>query len=298
MAHEFYQRIAAFHWRGGGHTGRFGAVVVFVVFVSMSSTNAQDAAAFFRQNCKSCHTIGGGRLAGPDLKDVTRRQNRAWLSEFIANPKAKLDAGDPYALRLQQESQGVVMPTLPGMTPSLISSLLDLIDEESKLPKSQFAGLQLPMQPFTDRDRQLGLALFRGTQTLAGQGPACISCHTVQGLSGLGGGRLGPDLTLVYERLKGRSGLGAWLTAPATPTMQSLFAASPLNEREVLSLLAFFEQTSQAPGEDQSSALLNFFLLGLAGSLLGLYAFAIIWKKRFRAVRRPLVEGSRIKGDA
>lgn len=275
-----------------------GIVFAAVTCLAVVSVEAQDPAAFFRQNCQSCHTIGGGRLAGPDLKNATQRKDRAWLAEFIVNPKAKLDAGDPYALQLQQEARGVVMPTLPGLTPGMASGLLDLIERESGLPKSEFAGLQLPMRPFTSRDRQVGLAVFRGTQRLSNGGPACVSCHTVQGLSGLGGGKLGPDLTLVYERLKGRAGLGAWLSAPATPTMQPLLATSPLNDQELLGLLAFFEQSAQAPSEDQSSAPLNFFLLGLAGSLIGLYAFAIIWRKRFRAVRRPLVEGSRIKGEA
>ena len=45
-------------------------------------TWAQDTAAFFKQNCTSCHTIGGGRLTGPDLKDVTTRKDRAWFVQF------------------------------------------------------------------------------------------------------------------------------------------------------------------------------------------------------------------------
>src|SRR5581483_10324354 len=51
-------------------------------------TWAQDAAAFFKQNCASCHTIGGGRLTGPDLKDVTARKDRAWFVQFLQGPKA------------------------------------------------------------------------------------------------------------------------------------------------------------------------------------------------------------------
>jgi mono/diheme cytochrome c family protein len=37
---------------------------------------AQEAADFFRQNCISCHTVGGGRLTGPDFKNVTQRKER------------------------------------------------------------------------------------------------------------------------------------------------------------------------------------------------------------------------------
>ncbi|HXK59472.1 MAG TPA: cytochrome c [Acidobacteriota bacterium] len=273
----------------------FGGIVLCFTSVVV---DGQDARSYFRQNCQSCHTIGGGRLSGPDLKGVTERQDRAWLTDFVVNPKAKIDAGDPYALRLLEEARGVQMPTLPGMTPDLARALLDLIESESRLPKSEFAGLSLPTRPFSDQDRELGRAIFRGSHRLMSGGPSCISCHTVKGISALGGGRLGPDLTLVYERLKGRAGLGAWLSAPATPTMQPLFSQYPLNETELIALLAFFEQTAQVGGEDHSSAPFNFFLLGLGGSLVGLYLFAIIWKKRFRAVRRPLVDGSKIKGVA
>ena len=68
--------------------------------------SAQEAAQFFRENCVSCHTVGGGRLTGPDLKNVTQRKERDWLVEFLTNPQAMMDKGDPYALKLQQEARG------------------------------------------------------------------------------------------------------------------------------------------------------------------------------------------------
>jgi mono/diheme cytochrome c family protein len=71
----------------------------------------QEAAQFYRQNCASCHTIGGGRLAGPDLKNVEERKDRDWLTRFMLDPPAVLQSGDPYAAQLQQEARGVVMPT-------------------------------------------------------------------------------------------------------------------------------------------------------------------------------------------
>src|ERR1041385_2829921 len=81
-----------------------------------ATASAQEAADFFRQNCISCHTVGGGRLTGPDLKNVTQRKEREWLVEFLQNPQAMLEKGDPYALKLQQEARGVVMPVVGGVT--------------------------------------------------------------------------------------------------------------------------------------------------------------------------------------
>ena len=33
----------------------------------------------FKTKCAACHTIGGGKLVGPDLKEVTTRRDDAWL---------------------------------------------------------------------------------------------------------------------------------------------------------------------------------------------------------------------------
>lgn len=52
---------------------------------------AQETADYFRQNCTSCHTIGGGRLTGPDLKDVEGRKDSDWLEpEHDANTRLPL----------------------------------------------------------------------------------------------------------------------------------------------------------------------------------------------------------------
>ncbi|HEX7344292.1 MAG TPA: cytochrome c [bacterium] len=258
-----------------------------------SITAAQEPADYFRQNCVSCHSIGGGRLTGPDLKDVTQRKDRPWLAQFMLNPKAAIDGGDAYALKLQQEARGVIMPTVIGMTKARAEALLDLIEAESKLETSQFVGLQISDAPFTPLDIAKGRDLFLGVRPLMNKGPACISCHALPGIGGLGGGRLGPDLTKVYERLQGRKGLAAWLFAPATPTMQSLFVKKALQPDEILPIVAYFENAANQAPPDNSVPLLTFFFIGLGGTALALVLFDIIWKKRFRAVRRPLVQNER-----
>ena len=62
-----------------------------LLVLGASAVHAQDppseeTIAFYRQNCASCHTIGGGRLTGPDLKDVTERATEEWLVDFILDP--------------------------------------------------------------------------------------------------------------------------------------------------------------------------------------------------------------------
>jgi mono/diheme cytochrome c family protein len=269
---------------------RFSTALLLLI---ASAAFADDAAIYFRQNCTSCHTIGGGRLVGPDLKNVTQRRDRLWLQSFIANPKAKFDASDPYVLQLKEEARGAVMPNISGINEGIAASLLALIDAESKLPKSQFIGLNIGDQPFTAADIQNGYRIFTGQRKLANGGPACVSCHTVQGIGGLGGGQLGPDLTKVYERLQGRKGLAAWLQAPATPTMRPTFANTAITNDEIVPLVAYFESAARQRPAAQDTSLLTFFIFGIGGSVLGFAGVDFIWRKRFRGVRRPLTRGGK-----
>ena len=275
-----------------------GVVAVAVVLLGTATTaHAEDPATDFKQACYSCHTIGGGPLTGPDLKNVHERRDRAWLVNFIVDPGAVLDSGDPYAAQLLIDAGNVRMPNVAGMSKARANGLLDLIEAESKLEKSRFQGLQLSTRPFTPEDVALGRALFLGTEELTAGGTACIACHTVGGLSGLGGGRLGPDLTHVYERYENRRKLGTWLFAPATETMLPTFREHPLEESEILPLVAFFEHTMQTEQEADGSNVLLFVLLGLGGAVGAVLLLNWIWKGRFRAVRSPLVRAAALPGD-
>ena len=261
--------------------------------VIASGAFAQEAAEFFHRNCKSCHTIGGGRLVGPDLKDVTKRKDAEWLKRFVQNPKAMLDSGDPYALQLRQDARGIVMPTIPGLSPIMAEELLEMITRESQSSITRFAGAGVSDRPFTSADLQTGAAVFDGTRRLSAGGPPCISCHTLGTLHGMGGGRLGPDLTLVYERLGGRKSVGAWLSAPGASTMQAVFRQHPLQSDEILPLLAVFENASQKAQPANSGSEINFFLAGFAGLCVGLAMMGWVWRGRFRNVRRSLVNRAR-----
>ncbi len=281
-------------------------VVAAVGFLAACAAYAQEEAAeFYKKNCMSCHTIGGGRLTGPDLKDVAARRDAAWLKRFIANPKGVIDSGDAAAAQLLQEYRGVVMPTVPDLNPSRIEALLRLIEAESKLPRSRFAGMEsmIPERPFTDAEIRQGHDLFIGVRPLKNGGPACLSCHAVQGIGALGGGRLGPDLTGAFVKMEGRKGLAAWLSAPATPTMQPVYKRHPLDAdppaaggplNEVVSLVAYLEKVAKdPPSAEGATQQLNFILLGLFGTAGSLVLFDFLWRGRFRGVRRSLVKGSR-----
>lgn len=264
---------------------------------------SEETIAYFKQNCASCHTIGGGKLTGPDLKNVGARRTRDQLAKFIVDPKAAIDSGDPYLVKLWNDANAVYMPTPPSITPERVQKLLDLIEAESALEKSQFAGGTLSDRPLTDADIARGRDIFEGTLPLAKGAPACISCHAVEGAPGFGGGRLGPDLTGVFARLGGRKALGAWLTSPQSVTMTPVYRGREMNEQEILGLVAYLKDRAEngspavlsAPADAVPSGAGRFeFLVAGVGGLLAILAlFDFLWRDRFRSVRRKLVEQSR-----
>ncbi len=229
---------------------------------------AQDAATFFRTNCYSCHTVGGGRLTGPDLKDVTSRRDRTWLVTFLLNPKDVIDSGDAYARQLLQDARGVIMPRVPGMDRPRAESLLDLIENESRLEESHFRGLEVSDRPLLPAEIQAGSELFHGRRAFSSGGPPCLTCHAVTGASIFGGG-IGPDLTKVFERLGGRRALSAWLLAPQTRTMAALWAGRPLSQEEIPALVAFLEDRAKnAASADPGTRPTALLAAGMLGAVL------------------------------
>ncbi len=260
---------------------------------SVASAPAKDGGALFKQNCSACHTIGGGALAGPDLKDVTQR-DREWLTGFILDPS------------------GSAMPAIPGVNKQGVVAILDYIEIESDPEKAaamveakKLAAVQstedlavLEMKPFSDEEIEDGRKLFTGVRPLANGGPSCMTCHAIrQEKEAIPGGHLGNDLTGVYKKLGERKGLEGWLASLPNATMQPIYQAQPLEPIEITALIAFFEDTTRRveSGElPEPSGLpehLKFILFGLGGMALVLIFLAMVYHGRLQGVRKPLVYG-------
>lgn len=80
--------------------------------------------------CSTCHSIGKGRVVGPDLKGVTERRTLAWLKVMIMSPEVAL-AQDTIAQRLRVEHGGVAMPNM-GVKPEEFEQLLHYLAAQSK----------------------------------------------------------------------------------------------------------------------------------------------------------------------
>lgn len=100
------------------------------------SKTAQEAEAgkhpgqeVFETKCATCHTIGTGDGIGPDLKGVTGRREKAWLTKWIKDPTEMLKT-DPIAQELLKKFKNVPM-TNQNLSDKEIEDVLAYIKAES-----------------------------------------------------------------------------------------------------------------------------------------------------------------------
>ena len=92
----------------------------------------------FRTRCSACHTVGQGdisvpaeRRVGPDLYNIHKQRDPAWLARWLKEPDVMLAEGDPLANSLLEQYNNVAMPNL-RLTDVDVERLLAYLDEESK----------------------------------------------------------------------------------------------------------------------------------------------------------------------
>jgi len=64
----------------------------------------------FKQVCFTCHTIGRGRLIGPDLANVQNRRPEDWIIQFVQSSQTVIKSGDAYANTLFNQYNKLIMP--------------------------------------------------------------------------------------------------------------------------------------------------------------------------------------------
>ncbi len=91
------------------HSLYFLVLFFFFLFIS-SAILAQNQPPAEYAVCAACHTIGKGKLIGPDLKGVNDRHDEAWLISFIKSSQKMIKNGDPVAVKLFEENNKIPMP--------------------------------------------------------------------------------------------------------------------------------------------------------------------------------------------
>jgi mono/diheme cytochrome c family protein len=258
---------------------RASSLVWTALFVSSLPIHLASAEApgstTFGSLCVACHTIGGGRLVGPDLAGVSDRRSEQWLVDFITSSQTMIQSGDPDAVALSGEYNGMVMPdALVAESEvlaviSYINSQTPVIDEPQAVPEAA-VDVVAEAEVASPEAILLGSHLFQGTVRLTNGGATCIACHDVTHDAVIGGGILAAELTDVFSRISA-AGIEAILGRPPFPVMQAAYQEQPLTEDEISALVAFL----QSVDEDELTRQPRDYGLGLFGS--GVIGTAVIY---------------------
>jgi mono/diheme cytochrome c family protein len=90
---------------------------------------------FAAKACTGCHTVGKGRLAGPDLAGVLDRRGETWVRTWLKDPTPMFET-DETAKALLKEYNNVKMPNMK-LTEEQIDQLLHYIVETGSKAKKK-----------------------------------------------------------------------------------------------------------------------------------------------------------------
>ncbi|PKL83925.1 MAG: hypothetical protein CVV24_02525 [Ignavibacteriae bacterium HGW-Ignavibacteriae-3] len=259
------------------------AIVVLVQFfvIFHIELSAQDKGELlFSQKCISCHTIGKGKLIGPDLSNITKKRNEAWLIKFIHSSQTLINSGDSTAVAVFGQYNNILMPD-QNLSNAEILSVLEHIKINSV--DSQSPNTRTPSQIFsatyiTKVDIENGLNIFDGTTKLTNNGAACLTCHNIENPIVTNGGLLSKDLTNTFSRM-GAQGIDGILRNPPFPAMADAFQFHQLTDQEIKNLLALLYYVDKKgpviiPKTEKESSL----LIGVAlASNLMLVILLLLW---------------------
>lgn len=169
------------------------------------------SAEYFIVHCADCHTVGGGELTGPDLIAASK-----WSRTDLKT-----------AVKKMEENVGPLSPAdIDQITEFLKDPDVSARIAKQKQTIESNAPAVLPPHAF-----ETGEKLFRGNKALTNGGPACISCHRFANE----GGSLGPELTLLKNRLSG-AGLQSSIENANFKIMRRIYENRKITKEESLCL--------------------------------------------------------------
>jgi len=266
------------------------------VFYGAAVFGQSEGEKLFKQICVACHTIGQGKLIGPDLAGVQQRRSEEWLLKFIRSSQTVVQSGDPVATALFEEYNNIPMPD-NNYSDDQIRAIISYIAENSPggPGAAETGGVSpAPGRPLSEAGEanvQAGKNLFEGRTRLSNSGPTCNSCHNVKNDALMGGGALALDLTQAYSRL-GEAGVKAILGNPPFPAMKQAYQNRPLSETEVFDLTAFLQHADQVRDSQQAKNYRTQLLFsGLGGAVVLLLVFGGLWtRSKYSSVNRKIYE--------
>ena len=271
------------------HQYSFRYFILFIIFTTISTFPQDNGEKIFLSVCRACHTIGQGRLVGPDLANIQNRLEEGWIIKFVKSSQKMIKSGDPLAVKTFNEYNKIIMPD-QALTDAQIISVINYIKEKSP---TETTSKEVKTPAFTlknslgfnldeaGRDEyKLGWHYFTGEKRFENSGPPCLSCHNVVKDNLISGGLLSKDLTNAFSRLNA-AGINAIISNPPFPIMRIAFENKQLTKDERYYLLAFLKQADydsiyQHPVNYDK----RFIYSGIIGLIFLLGFFGLVWYGR------------------
>lgn len=108
--------------------GRFSVLVLLIGWIIPTGqilAAGNTGEKVFQTNCTPCHTIGGGKLVGPDLAGVTSRRENDWLRRQIKEPDQLIAEKDPIATKLLDKYKVPMAPL--GLSDTQVTAVIDYL---------------------------------------------------------------------------------------------------------------------------------------------------------------------------
>lgn len=83
---------------------------IAIIAIPFTKSYGQDGGQIFKTNCGACHTVGKGKLVGPDLKGVQDRHTEEWILKWVKGSQALVKSGDKEAVKLFNDNSQIPMP--------------------------------------------------------------------------------------------------------------------------------------------------------------------------------------------
>ena len=247
------------------------------LLVTSSQGQSSDVEDLFNLKCAICHTIGGGKLIGPDLINISEKRDREWLVEFISSSTKMIKNNDPLAVELFKENNNVLMPD-PMISDDEISSILDYISAQSGGEVAEAKPYESIIANATPEDMESGRAYFEGTKRFKDGGPSCYSCHNdISDYFFSENSYSTKDIRTSFRNL-GEQGVRAILENPPFPVMNKAFEGHALRDNEIHDLLVYLRDEGGSNTKTLPSS--GYAIYGFGGAVLLFFLFAGFWYER------------------
>lgn len=219
---------------------------------SSSPGKVDRPASTFVSRCSGCHTVGGGKLQGPDLLPSTQ-----WTEDQLRP-----------AIKLMEKRVG---PLANEDLDDLVALLRDPTVRD-RITGAQKASMEQTESSLERPSPTVGSALFHGPRALSKGGLPCATCHQVSGE----GGSLGPDLTDVASRISGPPLISAVQNASFN-VMRAAYRDHPISRQEAIHIAAWFESLK---GTQPVASATQFPFFGFALGALAFLAIVVSLRPR------------------